>query len=241
MNAEPDGKEKEILELIPQENSWEQILNQVVALNNLDPWNLDLNKLSSGFSDYVSSLEDLNFRIPAKWVIIAAVLLRMKSDYIKIMKLDEEPEENEFDEIEDFDEIEMERPEAGIEIDPMEASSKRKPVRRATLNELLDSLKRVLKANERRESRMESRRKKINLTGQDITKRIEGLYDRINSMLRKVNGEELSFRKLVRKWERDHVIDTFLPMMHLDQEKKIMCTQEKMFEDILIKRRGDAS
>ncbi|MBN2330666.1 MAG: hypothetical protein JXC85_02525, partial [Candidatus Aenigmarchaeota archaeon] len=34
--------EADILKLIKQENSWEQILYDVVAIQDMDPWNLDL-------------------------------------------------------------------------------------------------------------------------------------------------------------------------------------------------------
>ena len=95
-------KENEILELIPKENSWEQILYEVVAIEDLDPWNLDLSELSRGFSEYIKALKELDFRIPAKWVIITCMLLRMKSDYIKVLKREETEYE---DDLLDFDRI----------------------------------------------------------------------------------------------------------------------------------------
>ncbi len=110
--------EGDILDLIKQENSWEQILYDVVALEDLDPWNLDLNALSSGFAEYISTIKELDFRIPAKWVIIAAILLRMKSDAIKIMKTDRDAEDEEFMDLDEFEDKE------GLE-DPAASPSRR--------------------------------------------------------------------------------------------------------------------
>jgi segregation and condensation protein A len=236
------GKEKEILDMIPKENSWEQIMYEVVALEELDPWNLDIGKLARGFAEYIAGLEELDFRIPAKWVIIVALLLRMKSDQIKILKMDETPAaEDEFAGIEDFDDLpgetEVMSGEAGPELGPLEAVTKRKPVRKITINELVDSLRRVLKSQKRREMKIRTRKGKINISGEDIGKRINDLYARINAMLGRMDRKEIGFSELVGDWKRDNVVGSFLPLMHLDNEKKVTCRQNKMFEEIFIKRR----
>jgi chromatin segregation and condensation protein Rec8/ScpA/Scc1 (kleisin family) len=240
--------EREMLSLMPGENSWEQILYQVVAMKNLDPWSMDLGALSKGFSEYISSLEDVDFRIPAKWVIIFAVLLRMKSDHIRILKMDRGPEDSlytmdELDSLgggaEDFigpmGELRKE------DIMPMEASPKRMPIRRVTITELVDSLRKVLASGERREEGIRERIGRVNISTEDIAARIEGLYKRITGMLGKVDGGEITFSELVGKWERGNVIDHFMPLVHLDNDKKVECRQKEMFNEIFIKGRKQAS
>jgi len=239
--AVPNGKERQILDLIPRENSWEQILYEVVAVQNIDPWNVDLNLLAHGFTDYISNLKDFDFRIPAKWVIIAAILLRMKSDYIKIIKTDAEPDlsgglESDLAEFEAIPEPGAMGPER-LDVDPIENPSRRRPVRKITLTELVDSLRKVFRAEKRREVMLEKRRSKVNVSGEDITKRIENLYTRISGMLGRIKNEEIKFSNLVETWEKDKVVDTFLPLIHLDQDKRVCCRQEKIFEEIFIKKR----
>jgi segregation and condensation protein A len=236
------GTEKEILELIPKENSWEQIIYQVVAMNSLDPWNLDLNVLSKGFADYIMSIGELDFRVPAKWVMIAAVLLRMKSDYIKIMKMDRMPED-EFMDLGELEDTEIE--DIGNEfhdedIDPIEVAAKRKPIRRITITELVDSLRRVLASEKRRDIKIRKARGRISIKTDDIAVRIENLYSKITSMLNTVKAKNVPFSSLVDKWEREHVIETFMPLIHLDNQNKIECNQKEMFEEIFIRKR-DAS
>ena len=234
-------KEMEILGLIPGESSWEHIIYQVVAMNELDPWNIDITKLSKGFSEHISSLEELDFRAPAKWVIIAAVLLRMKSDYIKIMKMDRDPVPEEFMDIEELDDEEIESIGAEIDeadVDPIDVSSKRKPIRRITVNELVDSLRKVLATEKRRDLKMRTARGKIKIRTDDIGVRIEKLYGKINSMINALSNEKkVKFSDLVEKWEREHVIETFMPLIHLDNENKIECTQKEIFDEIYIKRK----
>jgi segregation and condensation protein A len=235
----PVKTEHGILELIKQENSWEQILYDVVAIKNMDPWNLDIKMLSRGFAEYISGIRELDFRIPAKWVIIASILLRMKSDCIKILKMDEEAEEGfmDLDELEEMAELE-EAAEERLEMEPLEAIPKRKPVRRVTITELVSSLKKVIKAEKRRELRLQKRKDKIKISSEDITRRIENLYMKIGDMLTTFRENEIKFSKLVGSWKRGKVVDTFIPLVQLDHEKRVACRQDKIFEEIFIKKKG---
>lgn len=224
-------KEEKILELITLEYSWEQIIYRVVALENLDPWDLNLNLLAKGFIKYISKLKELDFRIPAKWVIIAGVLLRMKSDQIKIL----EEETQEFDGLEDLD---LEVVEEGKEeIDVSIASPlKRKPIRKITVTELVSALEKALNSQERKEERKKRIASKIKISGEDITLRINELYEKITSLLDKIKEEEVKFSKLIEKWERKELVNTFLPLVYLDNQRKVNCRQEKIFDEIYISK-----
>jgi chromatin segregation and condensation protein Rec8/ScpA/Scc1 (kleisin family) len=234
-------KEKEILELIPKENSWEQIIYQVVAINDLDPWNLDLNALSRGFAEYIASIEELDFRVPAKWIMIAAVLLRMKSDYIKVMKMDSVPQDEFMDlneledaEIEDIDATELQ----ADDVEPIGVTARRKPVRRITVTELVDSLRRVLASEHRRELKVRKARGKISIRTDDIAVRIDKLYSRISDMLNGMRDKKVAFSSVVDKWERGSIIDHFMPLMHLDNQRKVECAQKEIFDEIFIRKKA---
>jgi len=233
------GSEKEILERLPHENTWEQIMYEVVAMNNLDPWDLDIAALSVGFSEYIKNLEDPDFRIPAKWVIIAAILLRMKSDYIKIMKMDADPDESGYIDFEGIDDAVLdEEPKISEkDVDPMEALPKRKPVRSITITDLVDSLRKVLATEKRRDMKIKRARGKIKIKTDDIGARIEKLYSRITGILERIDEKHVPFSKIVGKWERENVVNAFMPLIHLDNQKKVECLQKDMFDEILIKKR----
>ena len=229
----------DILDLLKKENSWEQVLYQVVALEDMDPWNLDISQLAVGFAEYIASIQELDFRIPAKWVIIACILLRMKSDHIKILKTEEESEDQDFmdlEELEEMAELEM-GDEPAIDVDPIDVITKRRPVRKVTIAELVNSLKNVVRAEDRRETRLQMRRDKIKISEDDITKRIDNLYKKIGDMLTVVKESEVNFSKIVGKWKRGKVVDTFLPLVHLDHDRKVSCRQERIFDEIFIKKR----
>ena len=70
----------EVLELIINGSDFESVLKEIIVEEGLDPWNIDIVKLADSMLKYLSELEDVNFRIPARFILVSAVLLRLKSE-----------------------------------------------------------------------------------------------------------------------------------------------------------------
>lgn len=226
--------EKKILDFIKSDYSWEQIIYEVIAWEGLNPWDLDISKLSNSFIKYLSALEELDFRIPAKYIMVASVLLKMKSDYLRAFKeqVTGEPEQ----EIQETLEIEGE--EQPFEISPISIPPRREPVRGVVVTDLVKALKKVLNSHDRKVSRKARLRKDIDISGENINERIRLLYGKINSILARVKKKEVEFSKLVGKWEREEVVRNFVPLVHLEQQKRVSARQEKFFEEIWVSKRG---
>ncbi|MCX6814044.1 MAG: segregation/condensation protein A [Candidatus Aenigmarchaeota archaeon] len=236
--------EKEIMDLITSEYSWEQIIYKIIAWEGMDPWNLDLSLLSRSFLLYMNRMKELDFKIPAKYVVIAAVLLRMKSDHIEYLKMLTQGQE-ELGLLEEGADPGMENtmPETvNGEINMALASlnvnvpSKRQPTRKVVAAELMAALRNALRTDERRSERSARRRGQIVINEENITERIELLYKKINSLLERLKEEEIEFSKLVKKWSREEILNTFVPLVYLDHEKKVHCRQEDLFKEIYIKK-----
>ena len=239
--------EKEIMELITSEYSWEQIIYKIIAWKGMDPWNLDLSLLSRSFLLYMNRMKELDFKIPAKYVVIAAVLLRMKSDHIEYLKMLTQGQEELGMGIEDDSGMENAMPEnTNGEINMALASlnvnvpSKRQPTRKIVAAELISALRNALRTDERRSERSARRRGQIVINEENITERIELLYKKINSLLERLKEEEIEFSKLVKKWSREEILENFVPLVHLDHEKKVHCRQEDLFKEIYIKKLPEA-
>ncbi len=230
--------EKDIMDLILSQYSWEQVIYKIIALEGLDPWDLDLNLLSQSFLEYLSKLKTLDFRIPAKYILIASVLLRMKSDYLKIIE-----EESEIETEEEFLIEEVNNEEINGVLSPnftigsITVPKKRKPIRKITITELISALRRALKTEKRREIRKIKRRERIKIERDRTLERINILYERITNLLTRIKEKEVKFSNLVNRWEREEVINTFLPLLYLDHQKKVSCRQEKPFDEIFIRKR----
>ncbi|MBN2102243.1 MAG: segregation/condensation protein A [Candidatus Aenigmarchaeota archaeon] len=233
--------ENRILECITSDYTWEQIMYDIVAWEGMDPWNIDISVLSESFMKYMNSLSEFDFHVPSKYVIVAAMLLRMKSSYIKYVTDEVGRAQNR--EAEMIDEeiqhaLEDSRGEI-LQIASIEVPPKRLPTRMIVLTDLVNSLKKALSAQERKEGRRSSLRKKINMKSDDIAQRIASLYEKITQLLGNMEKGEMHFSDLVTKWDKDSVVNTFLPVVYLDNQKKIEATQEEMFRDILIKKRTE--
>jgi len=226
-------KEKDIMQLITKDYSWEQVLYKIIAWEGLDPWDLDIGKLSEAFMQQIGQVEELDFKIPAKYVIIAAVLLRMKSDHLHFIDWLTNPQEEDADV--SGGEIEQAAPDVkDIVINPITMPPVRYANRKITANELVFALKKVLSMQEKREIRHAKARKQIRIEDNNINEKIANLYERINEMLTKIKQEEIKFSEIVTKWSRSDVIDAFVPLIYLDHEKRIKCRQDDFFQEIFV-------
>ena len=225
------NQEENILQLILEKESWEEVIYHIVSVENLDPWNIDLIKLTSKFIEYIQKAEELDFRIPAKIVFVAVVLLRLKADYLSI-----------FEEEESIEEIAKEKPFVDLGIDPslieLGIPIKRVPKRQVTLNELIIALRKALAVRERREERRLFWKRRIvaQIGEEDIAKRIEHILKEIEEAIQKSKKEKIGFRSIVEEWNREKIVEHFVPLLHLEQNKKVRTEQEDWFKEIWISK-----
>ncbi len=233
--------EEKILEFVRSEYTWEQIIYDIVAWEGLDPWDIDICALADSFMKYINSAKDFDFHIPSKFIIVAAMLLRMKSKYITYVTEEVERARQEEEEMieEEIRNALVESNGEILQIASIEVPPKRLPTRKIVLPELVASLRKALMAHERKEIRRRSLRERINVKSDEISARIKSLYERITQILGSMERSEVHFSELVPRWDRDNIINTFLPVIYLDNQKKIEALQEEIFKDIIIKKREE--
>ena len=227
--------DNDLISLMINEPSWEDVIVKIIAEEKMDPWNMDLVKLADVFSSYLSRVTESDLRVPARFILIAAILLRMKSDI-----LSGEPEKA----------LRAETPKGEKDaelirllssIPPLQAPVKRVPLGSVTIEELLTALRKAFEVKERREERKIKLRQHVEVVlppheTQDITERIEKLLDQINTAIIDIEGS-VTFKQLVKKWDRQDIVKALTPMLHLSQEGKISYEQPVLFEDIVIKKK----
>jgi segregation and condensation protein A len=221
-------QEENILKVIIEKESWEEIIYHIVSIEKLDPWDVDLVKLADGFIKFISQVKELDFRIPAKVVFVAGILLRLKAESLTLF----EEEEKLVEGGERKEEIRI--PELGELGIPL----KRIPKRQVTLQELIHALRKALAVVERREERKRKARVRVEaeISGEDIRERIEKVMNKINELMDKLKSEKIAFKELVSRWERKEIVYNFIPILHLDQDRKIETEQEEFFKEIWIKK-----
>lgn len=226
-------EEENILKMVIEKENWEEVIYYIVSLENIDPWDVDLVKLTGSFIKFIKNIEDLDFRIPAKVVFVAAILLRLKSDNLSIF------EEEDTDDI-----LKEQKPFAELGIDPnlvqLGYPMKRIPKRQVTLDELVTALRKALAVTERRTERTVLARKQLTNIGmeeEDLTKKTEVMMKEIDDLLNKLHQDKIEFKKVVKEWKRDKIVEKFVPLLHLEHDKKIVAEQEDFFKEIMISKK----
>ncbi len=223
--------DQQLIDLMVTEPSWEDVILKIVAEEQMDPWSIDIIKLSNSFLIYLKQIEKLDLRIPARFILIASILLRMKSDILieKRQKIFIPESEKEPDE--------MLRILASVP--PLQPPLKRIPRRNVTLNELINALRKAYQVQERRVERRKRVKRAVEFAvpvpEEDITQRIDKLLSHINEAL--IDIDNIEFSRLVKRWGKKEIVEALIPLLHLSQDGKIHLHQEELFKEILVKLR----
>ncbi len=236
--VETPTQEEDILKAIIEKESWEDVIYYIVSLEQLNPWDVDLVKLTESFIKFLQNAKDLDFRIPAKVVFVAAILLRLKADFLSIFEEDEE------DDVEKM--LKEEKPFAELGIDPnlvqLGYPMRRVPKRQVTLEELISALRSALEVRERKETRVRVLKERLDVNihreEEDMTIRTEKMLKEIDEIMQRHHKDKIEFSDMVKEWKRDKVIQKFIPMLHLEHDGKIVSEQEDFFKKILISKKS---
>jgi segregation and condensation protein A len=227
----------QILDMLLKEDeiTWQTILLDLIKTEKMDPWNIDISILTQKYIDIVKKLKEVNFSLSGKVILAASILLKIKSDKLlnenitafdDLMYEHEELEEN-------FIEEKQER----LVNPKLTIKTPQARKRKVSINDLVFALERALEVEQRRKIRyireaevpdsIKVPDKKI-----DIGNKITEIYEKIKNFLKKEN--KVTFSQLTPSKEKEDVIYTFIPLLHLDNQKKIHLQQEKPFEEINI-------
>ena len=226
--------DQQLIDLVVSEPSWEDVIVKIIAEEAMDPWSVDITKLADVFLVYLQKMEIIDLRIPARFILIAAILLRMKSDIlvereqkILIPASDKEPNETL-------------RLLAGLPA--LKPPIKRIPIKNVSLNELLTALKKAYEIKERRVERRRRVRRDVEFAipiveQEDITERINKLLSNIQEAL--IEIDNIEFSRLVNKWGRKEIVESLIPLLHLSQQGRIDLIQKELFKEILVRLRDE--
>ena len=230
--------EQNLLQSIIQNESWEDMIYQIVTLEGINPWDIDIEKLTDSFLKYIEDLKLVDFRIPAKVVVVAALLLKLKAE--SLFPRSNVPQEFQVETPSNLDEfLQLRMKLSGLNLSP---PMERLPKRAVTLEELVNALRKAIKVNEKKDTRKRTLGRRIanniNLEEEDIETRINRLMNEIDGFLSKLKGNKVGFTKIVENWEREEIVKHFLPLLYLSSRGKVETDQEEFFKEIWIFRKG---
>jgi segregation and condensation protein A len=212
--------ENKVIQTIILGSDWQDVLTTLVGEEGMDPLDIDITKLADSFMSYLQKVERFDFRVPARFILVAAILLRMKTELLL-----EEEEKKQLRQSENIQPINIE--DVPMLIPPLI----RMPTRKVTLEELIGALNKAFEFKEKKETkniRMRHAIEKLIEPEVDIELRIKNVYEKI------VKHNTIKFSDLVPSWHRTKIVETLLPVLYLSQRSKVVCDQPEMFDDIII-------
>jgi segregation and condensation protein A len=207
-----------------------EVLVELAKRGEIDPWNIDITMATEKFLQYIDSMEKRDLRIPARTLLYASILLRMKSDSIEGQH-EEEPEQ----EMEETLEEQEEEIEENLPRPPVRRHTKR-PV---TLDELIFELKKAEIVGRRkamRERWPSTEEKALDVSHDEgIEDRIKALGPILDDMF--MEKKSVNFRDINSKNSMiEDGVTNYVSLLFMAQRKQVWLEQEKIFGDLFVRR-----
>jgi segregation and condensation protein A len=236
--------QKQILDLIVGKDdvSWKNIIFGLIESEQMDPWDINISLISAKFLEQVKRLQEMDFRISGKVVLATAVLLKLKAERLRDEELEaldriihsaEEPVDLGLDEL-GFEE----QPFANGERPQLIPRTPQPRKRKVSVYDLVEALEKALEADARRPEYIAP--KTLDTIDPpehhiDISVIIREVYDRIYGHYELEKSEEkLMFHHIARSTDPQDMVMTFIPLLHLENARKIDLEQPEHFGPINI-------
>ncbi|MFH1784898.1 MAG: hypothetical protein ABH842_00570 [Candidatus Micrarchaeota archaeon] len=210
--------------------TWKDLLLDSISSNSIDPWNIDLVELSDAFIKKVREMENMDFVLQANVILAASILLKYKSNYLKMFNYQSEIPEF-------IPEGETFEPMAMSEIPALALTSRIPPKRQITLDELIGEMERIIKYDD--VERVHIPRGSIvetidmELSEHDIEKDMDVLLSDIKA---NTDAEGWSlFSRVTQNSNPHQLIYSLICLLHLVQMRKIDLRQDKLYGEIFIR------
>jgi segregation and condensation protein A len=208
-----------------------EVLVELAKRGDIDPWDIDIARTTEKFLQYIDSLEKRDLRIPARTLLYASILLRMKSDSMEGQR-EEEAAEPEMEEIE---ELEEEEKEDTLPRPPVRRHTKR-PV---TLDELISELKKAEMVGRRKAMRERwptTEEKALDLSHDEgIEDRIKALGPILDDMF--MTHKTVTFQDInSRNSEIEDGVTNYVSLLFMAQRKQVWLEQEEIFGDLFVRK-----
>ena len=229
--------------VIGKDPSWQSLIYDLIASEQMDPWNIDLGILCKSYLERIKEMEQNNFHISSKLLLAAALLLRIKSEillnkYIRDIDNILFPQEEQIKKL--IERIEINEDEIPI-LSPKTPLPRFKKV---TLKELIDALDVAIKTETRRIDKEIAKKQAERLSHVDIPKfrrinikeRIRRFYAKVLSSFKnppQKNALKLPYSHFTGG-SREEKLACFLPMLYLSNHGKVWLEQENHYQEIYV-------
>ena len=235
--------QQKLFDLLVKENeiTWKTIIFDLIKSEKMDPWDINIGLLTSQYIETLRKLKEMDFKIGGKVVLAAALLLKIKSARLVGAELDEfdrllmqsDPQKNEF-----YDQLEgeMRNPNTISDQDKVflipRTPQPRK--RKVSIYDLVGALELALEVKKRRLIKsIPGLEVEAPMKRKDITLSIKQVYNKILDFHLQTKIMKMTFSQLVEDNSNKEVkVHTFVPLLHLHNQRKVDLDQEQYLGEI---------
>jgi segregation and condensation protein A len=224
-----------VLEILfdKDEITWQTIIYELIKSGEIDPWNVNISLLTQRYIETVKKLEELDFRLSGKVLLAAAILLKIKSN--RLMGEDLAHLDSLFSQKEEEAEI-FEEPNLNLTEQEKAELIPRVPQprkRKVSVYDLVNALEQALQVKRRRlMSNIPVTNVDIPKKTRNITAVITEVYNKVKIFFAQNKKNKLTFSQLIPSDSKEDKVYTFIPLLHLDNQRKIDIYQYQHFGEI---------
>ncbi len=217
--------------------SWQSMIYDLIEQENMNPWDIDVSLISKKFLKNLRKLKEMNFRISGKVILASAILLKIKSKRLldlDIVALDNLM--NSEDPVDLFDELTEERQDYTDEKHAIKPRTPQPRVRKISVYDLVDALEKALKLEHKRNNYKKLEEVTIHApkkTEKDIQERMTEILAQATTYFKA--NPLVKFSQLIPGDSKEDKVYTFIPLLHLENQRALNLMQKKHFGDIHIK------
>jgi segregation and condensation protein A len=232
--------QERIFQMLIEEDeiTWQTILYDLVRKEDMNPWDINVSLLTQKYIEMIRQLKETDFRISGKVLLAAAILLKMKCNRLvgdDMLELDRLIYSDDIDEDQFYEELESEmRPRPQVDAPPLIPRTPQPRKRKVSIYDLIGALEQALEVKRRRVMRsippmnIEIPKKQV-----DISHIIKKVYNRILTFL-SAGHELVTFSQLIPSETKEDKVYTFIPLLHLSNQRRVDLSQKEHFGEIEI-------
>lgn len=231
-----------IFSLLVDQNeiTWKSIILDLINSESINAWDVDISLLTQKYIERIKQLREKDLKLSGKVLLAAAILLKIKSNRLvseDIEGFDRLLAGSEIDEVQFYDELENELKqgedyaiEQNVELSPHMPSPRK---RKISVHDLVRALERALEVKQRRVlNSAPPEHIPIPEKKWDLGFAIANVYSKILTFFTK--HATVFFTNLIPSQSKEDKIRTFLPLLHLSNQRKIELSQDVPFGEIKI-------
>jgi segregation and condensation protein A len=218
-----------------EQPAWKTILISLVKSEKMDPWNIDVKELAKKYLEKIRSLNDSDLRLPANAILASAILLKFKARALRIPSL-EEANEVEWKAL-----MTEEQLLGGMMPELLSPNLSREG--KVTLDQLVESIEAILDRTKSKVQRERDGRDRpvfnLPFASMNLEDKMKEVFEMVSSFADETGLAR--FSTMMKGRSINEVIEFFLALLFLVNDRTLNAWQETLFGDIFISRVENSS